>query len=390
MNLGKTLFSQFILQLSHDDFRKFVARYRGNYRTRSFSCWDQFLCMAFAQLAGMDSLGDAVACLRGRGKTLYHFGIRGHVSKSTLAKANELRDWRIYQDFAMYLIGEAQKLYAGESWGENLLDSAVYAFDSTTIDLCLTLFPWAKFRRHKAAVKMHTLLDVVSQIPTVIHITTGKVHDVNLLDKLVYEAGAVYLMDRGYIDYERLYRLHCAKAIFVTRSKKNAKFRWIESRPVNKAAGIIRDQIVRLRNSAMLKSYPDCMRKIVFIDPETGKRLVFLTNEFNLPAETIAALYRSRWRVELFFKWIKQNLRIKAFFGTSANAVKTQIWISITIYVLAAIMKKRLNLKAPLSKILLIFRIRSFERTVLQDALYENDAQKTENDSCKPLTLWDF
>lgn len=390
MNRGKTIFSQFILQLSHDQFRKSVERYGGNYRTRSFSCWDQFLCMAFAQLAGMDSLSDTIACLSKRGKTLYHFGIRGQVSKSTLARANARRNWRIYHDFALRLIGEARTLYAGESWSGELLDQAVYAFDSTTIDLCLTLFPWAKFRKRKAAVKMHTLLDVVSQIPTVIHITTGKVHDVNLLDKLVYEAGAIYLMDRGYIDYQRLYRLHSAKAIFVTRSKKNAKFRWVQSRPVNKAAGIVSDQLVRLRNAGMLKHYPDCMRKIVFIDPEKGKRLVFLTNELNLPAETIAALYRSRWRVELFFKWIKQNLRLKAFFGTSANAVKTQIWISITMYVLAAIMKKRLNLKAPLSKILLIFRIRSFERTCLQEALYENDALKTEINSCKPLSLFDF
>jgi hypothetical protein len=390
MNRGKSIFSQFVLQLSHDEFRKVVERYDGNYRTRSFSCWDQFLCMAFAQLAGMDSLGDTIACLCKRGKTLYHFGIRGRVSKSVLARANARRDWRIYHDFAMHLIGEARKLFEGESWSEELLDHAIYAFDSTTIDLCLTLFPWAKFRKRKAAVKMHTLLDVVSQIPTVIHITIGKVHDVNLLDKLVYEAGAIYLMDRGYIDYERLYRLHCAKANFITRSKKNAKFRWIQSMPVNKAAGIIRDQLVRLRNPSMLKCYPDCMRKIAYIDPESGKRLVFLTNELTLPAETVAALYRSRWRVELFFKWIKQNLRIKAFFGTSANAVKTQIWISITMYVLAAIMKKRLNLKAPLSKILLIFRIRSFERTCLQDALYENDALKTEIDSYKPLSLFDF
>ena len=237
---------------------------------------------------------------------------------------------------------------------------------------------------------MHTLLDVVSQIPTVIHITTGKVHDVNLLDELIYEAGAVYLMDRGYIDFERLYRLHCARAIFVTRSKKNLKFRWVQSMPVNKAAGMIRDQLVRLKHSNTLKKYPDCMRKIVYIDPETGKRLVFLTNEFNLPAETIAALYKSRWRVELFFKWIKQNLRIKAFFGTRANAVKTQIWISITMYVLASIMKKRMNLQAPLSKILLIFRIRSFERTCLLDTLCENDAQKTEIDSCKHLTLFEI
>ena len=365
-------------------------RYKGNYRTRSFSCWDQFLCMAFAQLAGMDSLGDTVACLSRRGKTLYHFGIRGRVSKSALARANARRDWRIYHDFALHLIGEARKLFAGEAWGEDVLDCAVYAFDSTTIDLCLTLFPWAKFRRHKAAVKMHTLLDVVSQIPTVIHITTGKVHDVNLLDKLIYEPGAVYLMDRGYLDYERLYRLHCAKAIFVTRAKKNAKFRRMQSRPVNTATGIIRDQVVRLAYPGMLKNYPECMRKIVYIDPEKGKRLVFLTNDFDLPAETVAALYRSRWRVELFFKWIKQNLRIKASFGTSANAVKAQIWISITMYVLAALMKKRMNLKAPLSKILLIFRIRSFERSCLQEALYENDALKTEVDSCKPLTLFDF
>ena len=389
MNSGKTLFAQFIEQLPHREFSKCVARYNGNYRTRSFSCWDQFLCMAFAQLAGLDSLGDTVSCLRTPDRKLYHLGIRGHVSKSTLAKANELRDWRIYEDFAMQLIGLARKLYEGEVWGEKLKQS-VYAFDSSTIDLCLTLFPWAKFRKRKAAIKLHTLLDVVSQIPTVIHVTAGKIHDVNLLDKLVYEAGAVYLMDRGYIDYSRLYRLHCAKAFYVTRAKKNAKFRRVESRTVNRAAGIIRDQIVRLSNPGMLACYPERLRRIVYIDPETGKRLVFLTNNFELPAETIAALYRSRWKVELFFKWIKQNLRIKAFYGTSENAVKTQIWIAITMYVLAAIIKKRMNLEAPLSKILLIFRIHSFEKTPLREALYENGLLKKEIDSCNQLTLFDF
>jgi transposase len=389
MYSGKTVFAQFIEQLSHREFSKCVARYNGNYRTRSFSCWDQFLCMAFAQLAGLDSLGDTVACLRTPDKKIYHLGIRGHVSKSTLAKANELRDWRMYQDFAMHLIGVAQKLYAGEAWGEALTHS-VYAFDSSTIDLCVALFPWAKFRKRKAAIKLHTLLDVVSQIPTVINITIGKVHDVNLLDMLVYEAGATYLMDRGYLDYARLYRLHSAQAFFVTRAKKNSKFRRVESRPINKAAGIIRDQIVRLANPGVAESYPERMRRIVYIDPETGKRLVFLTNHFELSAQTIAALYRSRWTVELFFKWVKQNLRIKAFFGNSENAVKTQIWIAITMYVLAAIMKKQMNLEAPLSKIMLIFRIHSFEKTPLQDALYENGLLKKEQSSCKQLSLFDF
>jgi len=386
---GKTIFAQFIEQLPHREFSKCVARYHGNYRMRSFSCWDQFLCMAFAQLAGLDSLGDTVACLRTPDKKLYHLGIRGHVSKSTLAKANERRDWRIYEDFARHVIGIAQKLYVGETWSESLTHS-VYAFDSSTIDLCLTLFPWAKFRKRKAAIKLHTLLDVVSQIPTVIHITIGKIHDVNLLDTLVYEAGAVYLIDRGYIDYARLYRLHCSQAYYVTRAKKNAKFRRMESRPVNRAAGIIRDQLVRLANPGMAENYPERLRRIVYIDPESGKRLVFLTNNFELPAETIAALYRSRWKVELFFKWIKQNLRIKAFFGTSANAVKTQIWIAITMYVLAAIMKKQMNLEAPLSKILLIFRIHSFEKTPLHDALYENGLLEKEAASCKQLSLFDF
>jgi transposase len=389
MNSGKTIFSQFIEQLPQREFSKCVARYNGNYRTRSFSCWDQFLCMGFAQLAGLDSLGDTVSCLRSRGEKLYHLGIRGHVSKSTLAKANELRDWRIYEDFALHVIGVARKLYAGETWGENLKRS-VYAFDSSTIDLCLTLFPWAKFRRHKAAVKLHTLLDVVSQIPTVIHVTNGKVHDVNLLDELVYEPGATYLMDRGYIDYQRLYRLHCDKAFFVTRAKKNAKFRRLESRPVNMAAGIIRDQIVRLANPSMAKCYPECLRRIVYIDPENGKRLVFLTNHFELSAETIAALYRSRWKVELFFKWVKQNLRIKAFYGTTENAVKTQIWIAITMYVLAAVIKRRMNLEAPLSQILLIFRTSLFEKTPLSEILYGNELLKKENEHCKPLPLLDF
>jgi Transposase DDE domain/Domain of unknown function (DUF4372) len=386
---GKTIFAQFIEQFSQHEFSKCVERYNGNYRTRSFSCWDQFLCLASAQLTGLDSLGDIVACLRSRSSKLYHLGIRGKVSKSTLAKANELRNCRIYEDFALHLIAIAQKLYIGESWGRNLKRS-VYAFDSTTIDLCLSLFPWAKFRKRKAAVKLHTLLDVVSQIPTVIHITTGKVHDVNLLDQLVYEPGAVYLVDRGYIDYARLYRLHSSGAFFVTRSKKNAKFKRMKSRPVNKTKGILNDQRVRLRNSGILKCYLEYMRRVVYKDPETGKRLVFLTNNFTWAAETIAALYRSRWRVELFFKWIKQNLRIKAFYGTSDNAVKTQIWIAITMYVLAAIMKRRMNLEAPLSQILLLFRVRSFEKTSLQEALYENGLLKKEGDSCKPLTLFDF
>ena len=387
MYSGKTIFAQFIEQLPHLEFAKCVVRYKGNYRARSFTCWDQFLCMAFAQLAGLDSLGETVACLRSSDTKLYHLGIRGHVSKSTLAKANERRDWRIYHDFAMQVIAIAQQLYIGETWSASLTHS-VYAFDSSTIDLCLTLFPWAKFRKHKAAIKLHTLLNVVSQIPSVIHITIGKIHDVNLLDVLVYEAGATYLVDRGYIDYERLYRLHCAKAYYVTRAKKNAKFQRVESRPVNKAMGIIRDQSVRLANPDMVEKYPERLRRIVFIDPETAKRLVFLTNHFELPAATIAGLYRSRWKVELFFKWIKQNLRIKAFFGTSANAVKTQIWITITMYVLAAIMKKRLKLESPLSKILLIFRIHSFEKTPLQDALYENGLLKKETGSCKQLMLF--
>jgi transposase len=343
--------------------------------------------MAFAQLAGLDSLGDTVACLRLSDTKLYHLGIRGHVSKSTLAKANERRDWRIYHDFAMQVIAIAQRLYIGETWSASLTHS-VYAFDSSTIDLCLTLFPWAKFRKHKAAIKLHTLLNVVSQIPSVIHITIGKIHDVNVLDALVYEAGATYLVDRGYIDYQRLYRLHCAKAYYVTRAKKNAKFQRVESRTVNKAIGIVRDQVVRLANLDMVEKYPERLRRIVFIDPETAKRLVFLTNNFELPAATIAGLYRSRWKVELFFKWIKQNLRIKAFFGTSANAVKTQIWIAITMYVLAAIMKKRMKLEAPLSKILLIFRIHSFEKTPLQDALYENGLLKKETGSCNQLSLF--
>ena len=389
MNLGRTVFAQFIDQLPHREFSKCVARYNGNYRTRSFSCWNQFLCMAFAQLAGLDSLSETVACLRTSDKKLYHLGLRGQISKSTLAKANELRDWRIYQDFALHLIGVAQKLYVGESWSETL-KQPVYAFDSSTIDLCLTLFPWAKFRKHKAAIKMHTLLDVVSQIPMVINITMGKIHDVNLLDKLVYEAGATYLMDRGYLDYTRLYRLHNSKAFFVTRAKKNSNFQRMESRPINKETGVVREQMVRLHNPSMAKNYPERMRRIVYVDPESKKKLVFLTNHFELSAETIAALYRSRWKVELFFKWVKQNLRIKAFFGNSENAVKTQIWIAITMYVLAAIMKKRMNLEAPLSKILLVFRIHSFEKTPLQEALYENGLLKKECDSCKQLLLFDF
>ena len=301
-----------------------MLRYKGNYRLRTFSCWDQFLCMAFAQVTYRESLRDIQTCLRSSGTKLLGLGIRGKVSRSTLARANELRDWRIYEDFAMHLIGVAQHLYVGESWGRNLKRS-VYALDATTIDLCLSLFPWAKFRKKKGAVKVHVLLDVVTRISTVIRVTAGNIHEVRILDELCFEPGAIYLMDRGYVDFTRLYRLHLSGAFFVTRAKKNARFRHSTSRPVNKQKGFRCDQTVHLVSPVPAAAYPEGLRRIGYNDPETQKRLTFLTNNFQWAPETIADLYQSRWRVELFFKWIKQNLRIKSFYGTTENAVKTQI-----------------------------------------------------------------
>ena len=389
MNNGQTVFAQLIEHLPIHVFRRCVLRYNGNYRLRKFSCWDQFLCMAFAQVTYRESLRDIQTCLRSSGTKLLGLGIRGKVSRSTLAEANEFRDCRIYEDFAMHLIGVAQGLYAEEAWGRNLKRS-VYALDATTIDLCLSLFPWAKFRKKKGAIKVHTLLDVVTRIPTVIHVTAGNIHEVNIMDELCFEMGAIYLMDRGYVDFKRLYRLHLSGAFFVTRAKKNARFRHSSSRPVNKQKGFRCDQTVHLVSPVPAKAYPESLRRIGYNDPDSQKRLTFITNNFQLAPGTIAALYQSRWQVELFFKWIKQNLRIKSFYGTTENAVKTQIWIAVTTYVLTAIVRKTMKLTPSLTAILQVLSVTPFEKTSLHDLLCENSTLEKTKESCKQLTLFDF
>jgi len=376
MHQGTTIFAQIMDFLPKHKFRKCVARYSGNYRTRSFSCFDQFMCMAFAQLTYRESLRDIECCLRAMHEKLYHMGIRGKVSRSTLAYANENRDWRIYCDFAQILIHEARQLYINEDFGLEL-EQTVYALDSSTIDLCLSVFPWARFRRTKGAIKLHTLLDLRGNIPSFIAITDGKVHDVNILDVLVPEAGSIYVMDKAYLDFRRLYYLNQCASFFVVRAKSNTRLKRLYSNPVDKSTGVQCDQIVVLTGFYSRKDYPAKLRRIRFFDPETNKRLVFLTNQFDLPPETIAALYRYRWQVELFFKWIKQNLRIKSFYGTSENAVKTQIWIAISVYVLVAIIKKRLKLEQSLYTILQIFSVAVFEKILISQALTD-DAYKNE------------
>jgi transposase len=368
MYQGQTVFSQVLSFLSHKKFHQCVNRYGGNYRLRSFTCYDQLLCMAFAQLTYRESLRDIECCLRAVREKLYHMGIRGKVSRSTLADANENRDWRIYSDFAQILIHEARGLYVDDDFGLELKET-VYALDSSTIDLCLSVFPWARFRKTKAAVKLHTLLDLRGDIPTFIWITDGKVHDVNVLDHLIPEPGAIYIMDRAYLDFQRLYQMHQNSAIFVTRSKANAGLRRIYSHKVDKNTGVKYDQTVILTGFYSKKDYPEKLRRIKYFDVEKGRSFVFLTNQFTLPPLTIAELYRHRWRVEIFFKWIKQHLRIKSFYGTSENAVKTQIWIAISTYVLVAIMKKRLKIHSSLYTILQILSISLFEKTPILQAL---------------------
>jgi len=376
MHQGATIFAQIMDFLPKHKFRKCVDRYSGNYHTRSFSCFDQFMCMAFAQLTYRESLRDIECCLRAMHEKLYHMGIRGKVSRSTLAYANENRDWRIYCDFAQILIHEARQLYVNEDFGLEL-EQTVYALDSSTIDLCLSVFPWARFRRTKSAIKLHTLLDLRGNIPSFIAITDGKVHDVNILDVLIPEPGSIYVMDKAYLDFGRLYYLNQCAAFFVVRAKSNTRLKRLYSNPVDKSTGVQCDQIVVLTGFYTRKDYPAKLRRIRFFDPETNKRLVFLTNQFDLPPETIAALYRYRWQVELFFKWIKQNLRIKSFYGTSENAVKTQIWIAISVYVLVAIIKKRLKLELSLYTILQIFSVTVFEKIFILQALTD-DAYKNE------------
>jgi hypothetical protein len=371
MYQGQTVFSQLMDFLPRHSFRQCVTRYQGNYRMRSFSCYDQFLCMAFAQLTFRESLRDIECCLGALEEKLYHAGFRGHVSRSTLADANENRDWRIYADFAQLLIHQARTLYLKEDFGVQL-NETVYALDSSTIDLCLSLFPWARFRKTKAGIKLHTLLDLRGSIPSFIAITEAKLHDVNILDTLVPEPGAIYVMDRGYLDFERLYAFHQAPAFFVIRSKSNTDLRRLYSNPVDKDSGVRCDQIVVLGGFYTNRSYPERLRRIKFYDTKRDKRLTFLTNQFTLPAATIADLYRCRWQVETFFKWIKQHLRIKAFYGTSENAVKAQIWIAVAVYVLVAIVKKRMQIGLSLYTILQILSLTLFEKTPLYQAFAQN------------------
>jgi hypothetical protein len=387
MNSGKTIFSQLMDFLPMYEFQKCVERYNGHYKIKSFSCWDQFLCLAFAQLTYRESLRDIESCLRVQQPKLYHMGFRGQVSRNTLANANQVRDWRIYADFAQVLIGIARSLYANKDFGLDLQE-VVYALDSTTIDLCLTLFPWAKFRKRKGAVKLHTLLDLRGSIPTLIYITHGKVHDIKFLDHLYLEPGAIYLMDRGYVDFARLYKIHQSMAFFVTRTKRNFNFKRLYSHPVEKSSGLQCDQTIVAINYYAKKDYPEKLRRVRFFDAEKNKHLVFLTNNFSLPALIIAELYRCRWQVELFFKWIKQHLRIKAFYGTSANAVKTQIWTAISIYVLVAIIKKRLNLDQSLYTILQILSVTLFEKTPILQALASGRIPIPEVPVCNQLTLF--
>ena len=387
MHIGKLVFAQLMDHLPWKTFGRIVERYGGDHRVRNFSCANQFRCMAFAQLTYRESLRDIATCLRAQSAKLYHLGIRGAVARSTLADANEARDWRIYAEFAQHLIRVARRLYIDEPFGVDLKDT-VYALDSTTIDLCLAMFPWAPFRSTKAAIKLHTLIDLRGNIPSFIHISDGKLHDVNVLDELLPEPGAFYVMDRAYVDFERLYRLHLARAFFVTRAKSNLKAKRRYSQVVDRSLGLICDQTITLSVFYSKTGYPEVLRRIRF-KTEAGKTLVFLTNNFALPALTITELYRCRWQVELFFKWIKQHLRIKSFFGTSENAVKTQVWIALSVYVLVAIVRKRLHLDASLYETLQILSLTMFETTPLHQllTLILHDPIPTDSSSQLNLTL---
>jgi hypothetical protein len=389
MNTGRTVFSQLMDHLPAYEFQKCVHRYSGDYRSRSLSCRDQFLAMAFAQLTYRESLRDIETCLRSVGSKLYHMGFRSPVARSTLADANESRDWRIYADFAQILISIARPLYADDPIGVDLHQS-LYALDSTTIDLCISLFPWAKFRQHKAAVKMHTLLDLHGNIPSFIHITDGKTSDVNILDQILPEAGAFYVMDRGYIDFKRLFVFTLNSAFFVVRTKENILLQRRYSHPVDKSTGVRSDQTVILTTVESAKSYPDPLRRVSYLDTETQRRLKFLTNNFQLPAPMIPQIYKCRWQVELFFKWIKQHLRIKAFYGTSDNAVRTQIWIAVSVYVLVAIVRKRLGLEMSLYQILQIFSITLLEKMPISCVLDAFDSSPILPDNSNQLILFEF
>jgi len=388
VNSGRTLFSQVMDFVPWTSVERLVRKYGGDVRVRKFRCTEQFRAMAFAQLTFRESLRDIEACLDAQPSKLHGMGFRNPVAKSTLADANELRDWRMWHDLAAILIRRARKLYVDDGIGLDL-DNTIYALDSTTIDLCLTLFPWADFRSTKSAVKMHTLLDLRGPIPSFIHVSNGKMGDALALDLITPEAGAIYVMDRGYVDFRRLHVFHAAHAFFVTRAKSNMKYHRVYSRPAAKSAGILADQSIALDGFYTSRDYPEHLRRIRFCDPDTNKRLVFLTNNFALPAETIAALYKKRWQVELFFKWIKQNLRIKHFYGTSENAVKTQIWIAVSVYVLAAIIKKELALEISLYTFLQILSVRPFEKLPLACAFLDGDDTFSRPTSSNQLTLFE-
>ncbi len=387
MHVGKLVFAQLTEHLPLTTFRRCVALYAGEHKVKNFTCLEQFLCLAFAQLTYRESLRDIEACLRAQRDKLYHMGIRSRISRSTLADANEVRDWRIYADFAQRLIVMARKLYIDEPFGVDLKET-VYALDTTTIDLCLSVFPWAPFRRAKAAVKLHTLLDLRGNIPTFIHISDGKMHEVNVLDHLLPEPGAFYVMDRGFLHFERLFRFHEAGSFFVTRGKANLKAQRRYSHPVDRTTGLVCDQTIVLTGFYSLKGFETPLRRIRFRDPKSGKRLIFLTNNFTLPALTITELYRCRWQVELFFKWIKQHLRIKQFYGTSENAVKTQIWIAVSVYVLVAIVKKRLNISASLYEMLQILSLTMFEQTPLNSLLSTINVARDDADFANQMNLF--
>ncbi|MFQ5754277.1 MAG: IS4 family transposase [bacterium] len=388
MNVNKTIFSQLMDYLPIKAFRHCVRKYNGNHKVKTFSCLDQFYTMAFAQLTFRESLRDIEACLRSQRSKLYHMGFRSIVARNTLSNANEKRDWRIYAEFAQIVIHQARELYRDEEFGIEL-ENTVYALDSTTIDLCLSLFPWAIFRKRKGAIKLHTVLDLRGNIPTFVRITDGKFHDVNILDILIPEAGSIYLLDRAYIDYARLYALHLYGAFFIIRAKSNLNFTRLYSRSVIKSLGLKCDQTIVLSNYYAAKDYPDKLRRVKFYDSENNKNLVFLSNIFTLPALSIAELYKYRWKIELFFKWIKQNLRIKAFYGTSENAVKTQIWIAITIYVLVAIIKKQLKLDISLYTFLQILSVNMFEKVPILQLVTDYDYRNNKEHFCKQLNLFD-
>jgi hypothetical protein len=387
VNSGKTVFKQLLQFLPRHDFNKCVARYNGHYKVRKFSCYDQFLCLAYAQISGRESLRDIETCLNSHFEKLYHIGFRGKVSKSTLSDANEARDYRIFQDFGYVLIGIAQKLYQHEALAIDL-QQPLFAFDSTTIDLCLSLFPWAEFRETKAAVKMHTLLDLRGSIPAFVTITTGKVHDVKVLDELPVKADSVVTMDRGYIDFKRLYALHRKAAFFVVRAKDNLKYRRLYSRKVDKAGGLRADQTIVLTTKKSREGYPEHLRRVSYVDKEQNKRFVFLTNHFGIPAQTVADIYKQRWQVELFFKWIKQHLRIKAFYGTSPNAVKSQIWVALSMYLLVAIVKKRLDLPGSLYTFLQVIEVNLFEKKPILQVIADALKQNAQYDVCNQLNLF--